>query len=111
MKSLTRVWRIYNGDGAEEGAGLEMEAEAEAEAEVEAVAEREADKGSTSASASGAPTPTLKFVDKLQKIKDYFVIGAIAPKDIVAEANEQMGLEPTGALPAQVDAIMEAVGL
>lgn len=112
VKSLTRVWRIYNGDGAEEGAGLEMEAEAEAEAEVEAVAEREADKGSTSASASGgAPTPTLKFVDKLQKIKDYFVIGAIAPKEIVAEANEQMGLEPTGALPAQVDAIMEAVGL
>ena len=74
MKSLTRVWRIYNGDGAEEGAGLEMEAEAEAEAEVEAVAEG-GDKGSTSASASGGAV-----CRQVAEIKHYFVIGADCAK-------------------------------
>jgi hypothetical protein len=51
------------------------------------------------------------MLEKVQMIKDALGIPAAVPKDAVREANAQLGLEPCGALLAQVDALMQALGL
>ncbi|KAL1496680.1 hypothetical protein AB1Y20_014274 [Prymnesium parvum] len=48
---------------------------------------------------------------KVKAIKDSLGITATVPKDVVAEANAQIGLCSQGPLIQQVDALMEALGL
>jgi hypothetical protein len=65
--------------------------------------------GGAAAAAAASGTPT--FLDKVKLIKEALELAATGPKDVVAEANEQMGLEAQGALPKQVDALVSALGL
>lgn len=62
---------------------------------------------SANSSASGA---ALTFLRKVQLIKDSLGLDGI-PKDVLAAANDQMGLEAHGVLPVQADALMSALGL
>ena len=51
------------------------------------------------------------FFDKVKEIKDGLKISAAAPKDVLAEANQQMGLPTVGPLPQQADELMKALGI
>ena len=51
------------------------------------------------------------LLDNVKKIKDALEIDVSAPKQVLAEANEQMGFPTEGPLPNQADKLMEALGL
>ena len=51
------------------------------------------------------------FLDNVKKIKEALGVTAVVPKDVLAEANAQMGLPTEGPLPKQADTLMEALGL
>ena len=58
-----------------------------------------------------SPQRSLGFVDKVRLIKETLGIRAEFPKEVLAEANEQMGLVSEGPLPRQADALISALGL
>ena len=51
------------------------------------------------------------FIDDVKKIKEALGITAAVPKEVLAEANEQMGLPTEGPLPQQAGKLMDALGL
>ena len=53
---------------------------------------------------------TMPFVEKVKLIKENLGLEG-APKDVLAEANEQMGLTTEGPLPKQAEALIAALGL
>jgi len=59
--------------------------------------------------AAGGGTPN--FLDKVKIIKEALEIAVTAPKQVIAEANEQMGLPAEGALPQQADTLLSELGL
>ncbi len=65
--------------------------------------------GGSAAVATTSAAPT--FLDKIKLIKEALCIDAMAPKDALAEANEQMGLATAGPLPQQAQALVDALGL
>uniref|UniRef100_A0A7S2GH12 COR domain-containing protein n=1 Tax=Haptolina brevifila TaxID=156173 RepID=A0A7S2GH12_9EUKA len=64
----------------------------------------------SSAGGSGGGGNTLTFMEKVQMIKEYLRIDADAPKAVLAEANQQMGITAEGALPAQAEVLYAAIG-
>ena len=61
------------------------------------------------AGAQGGSGSSGGLLSKVERIKEALGITAKLPKDVIAEANEQLGLEPKGGLLAQAEAVLEAL--
>ena len=64
-----------------------------------------------STTASEKPAAALTLVEQVARIKEQLGIEAATLPDAVQQANAVMGLAGGGALPAQVEALVEALGL